>query len=307
MDWFEYLEQVTAGIRLNAEAAAVRRELLAHLDLLATDLEAAGASKDEAWAEAMRRLGEVAALQDALTQVHSPRVVRPTLAAVAAGLLVASALGTLWEWGLLAGVALGATIVFFATRPHGTTRWHRLRRFGARAAREVPAVVAAALLGVGAALAPLWIEAGRSWALASNPQSPWFGFLPQLAEWRLVLLVVALPAAGAVLLLALRRGRLDAWLSAVLTTAFAVGALVAGAGAGALWGFHMVSAPIAWLWLNTLPPGFFLSKYLWDFLGRVAIEILIFGTAASLAPTVTGWWRSAAGNPLHQGGQRGMA
>jgi len=72
MDWYEFLEHVTDAISDNSEAAAVRRELHAHLNLLTQDLLQDGLSETEASQEAIRRMGSMTDLQAAFACSYGP-------------------------------------------------------------------------------------------------------------------------------------------------------------------------------------------------------------------------------------------
>ena len=90
MDRFEWLEHVTGGLVSNARAREVRRELNAHVSVLMVDLVREGWSAREAEAEAMRRMGDVRHLRDALASYSQPIMVPREPLLVGLGSLLAT-------------------------------------------------------------------------------------------------------------------------------------------------------------------------------------------------------------------------
>jgi hypothetical protein len=122
---YEYLEQITADIRSNGRARAVREELAAHLLQLQNDLVADGMEDAQAWTEAMRRLGPPDLLREALAAdtASAPSRAQYLLQGGAAAIGIVASLAALagWQWGWM--LAIAVSCAGFMAILHGQNSW----------------------------------------------------------------------------------------------------------------------------------------------------------------------------------------
>ncbi len=151
MNRFEYVERATATIASNRRAAAVRRELLSHIDLACADLMAAGTPAEEAEREALAHLGDPILVAD---EYQTPRrwwgAVPPVY-----WLALPAALVSLWasvDLRLAVIWYIAAAVVALAAVP-GTTLRGRFAEAWAVLRERRDLVRAGAIAGAAAALA----------------------------------------------------------------------------------------------------------------------------------------------------------
>ena len=172
MTLHDFLEQSTATISSNKRAREVRRELLSHLQLKAAELEAGGVAASEAESDALRSLGDPAAIaQDYAVPEVRIKIGWAMLGAIPLFIAAAAALhspSTILMWLVVLGTAAviaepGATL---AARLSGL--WRTLK--------NSPLILAAgAASGLAAALSTF--GAGGPWSSLFEFFGPWLAVL----------------------------------------------------------------------------------------------------------------------------------
>lgn len=165
MEIYEYLEQATAGIRLNARARQIRQELHTHLLFLADQFRMEGSDEGEAQLRAMQQLGNPDEIRRGFeSAAHGFAGMTPLQRAMATLAVLGALFGLADPLSLV--VTILAVAVFALDRATPTVRRNPLPAVGALWRRHV--IVAAALL-----LAGLFVGSEPIWG--AGVYSPWPG------------------------------------------------------------------------------------------------------------------------------------
>lgn len=288
MDWFEFLEEATRGLRLNSEAAGARRELRRHLEAIRETLLTEGWSADAAEEEALRRMGRPEDIAAAFAYGIHPMGAESRDAylgwKIVVWALLAMAVVAAFRnpWWLLGAVPL---LALLAILEHGQEPLRTLPRALVRLGKsEWPLWGAGALVGLMEALRPVWFS------VPAIPLPTWVG-----------------PVSVGIILLATGWALLAHFMDAIryckswrpanaaliLGAAFALVSVAGGVAFGAIWPY---------------PPAYGISWYGLEYLRANSLLIGVYPALFWLIETGLGTvWRLRAVGTTEDHAQRELS